>query len=157
MTFTEYNTKYGSIDHALIRMTDSFPFFKEKVFIKNGRSRTESNYHIADGLYSTYINYEMPGGGISAEISGHPRFEISCNYDYPVFITNVDDNPFEVHFCGKPEWGEILPNEVLAIYPESLAKETYKKLDEDTYKRFVEGPKKGFLSQEEINRLLGGE
>lgn len=157
MTFREYRTKYGSVDHALIRMLDTFPFFKEKVFMKNGLAHIENNYHIADGLFSTYINFEMPENGISAEISGAPRFELNCKYDYPVFITNVGDNPLEVHFCFKPEWGEISPDEVLAIYPEKLAAETYKKFEEEANKRFATGSMKGFLSQDEISRLLGGE
>ncbi len=48
MTYREYRMKYGEIEHVLIRMTDSFPYFKEKVIMKNGIARVENNYHIVD-------------------------------------------------------------------------------------------------------------
>ena len=38
MKYEEYITKYENTDHVLIRMTDSFPYFKEKMVVKNGVS-----------------------------------------------------------------------------------------------------------------------
>lgn len=158
MTYREYRMKYGEIEHVLIRMTDSFPYFKEKVIMKNGIARVENNYHIADGLFSTYINFEMPDGGISAEISGCPRFETPRDYLYPVFITNVGDKSFDIHLNGENEWGSISPDEVLAICPSEYSKETFKKFDEESIQRYSRSEGNiGFISQEEINRLLSGK
>ena len=36
MTYEEYKAKYRNRDHVLIRMTDVFPFFIEKVFVIKG-------------------------------------------------------------------------------------------------------------------------
>lgn len=158
MTYREYRMKYGEIEHVLIRMTDSFPYFKEKVIMKNGIARVENNYHIADGLFSTYINFEMPDGGISAEISGCPRFETPRDYLYPVFITNVGDKSFDIHLNGENGWGSISPDEVLAICPSEYSKETFKKFDEESIQRYSRSEGNiGFISQEEINRLLSGK
>ena len=49
MTYEEYETQYGTLDHILIQMTNSFPHFKEKIIVENGVKRRESNYHVADG------------------------------------------------------------------------------------------------------------
>ncbi len=148
MKYEEYSEKYENTDHILIRMTDYSPYFKEKMVVKNGIRRIDDDHCISYGLFSTYIGFEMPDDGIYAEISGHPRFEITWKYEYPVFITNVGEHSFEVSFCGKDVRGEIRPGEVLAICPDKLAEETFRQFERDFYKR------KG-ISQDEINRLLG--
>ncbi len=149
MTYDEFYAKYSSEDHALLRLTDVFPFFDSKVIVDQGIKTEDKKYHIADGMFSTYINFEMPHGGLSAEISGTMRFEICLNTTYPVFITNVGKEPLE--FRIDDSIGEIKPKEVFAIYPEKLKAETCEELDEQLFERVK--PK---LTQDEIIRLLDG-
>ena len=92
MTHEEYRKKYGAEDHILIRISDSFPFFKEKLIIENGKERIETNYHIADGMFSRYTNYELPNGALSAETSWTPKFKavhLKEEKRCPVLITNA--------------------------------------------------------------------
>ncbi len=157
MTYEEYQAKYGKQDHVLICLTDTPPYFKEKRIVKNGRERVETNYHIHDGMFSTYINYEMPdemGMAVSAEISWSPRFEICGREDTLIFITNVSDEPIEVDldlagFEGRH--GKVFKDEVFAIYPKVPAEETRSVFDQRAQKSG-----NGFISQAEIVRLLGG-
>ena len=111
MQYKEYVENYGTMDHVLIRMVNSFPYFKEKKIVENGVERIATNYHVADGMFSTYINYEMDNG-LCAEISKGIRFEGGvCNY--PVLVTNVDAEPMYIRtesgFC------DLKPGEVLVI------------------------------------------
>lgn len=153
MTYKEYKENFGTENHILIRMTDSFPFFKEKLVVENGEERIETTYHIANGMFSCYINYELPLGGLSAEISGTPRFEITARYPYPIFVTNVGNNAFEIRYDEIT--GMIEPDEVLALYPEDLAGQTKAKFEEDLLRNY--GARlRNRLDQSEINRLLKG-
>ena len=155
MTYEEYLKTYGKKDHILIRMTDSFPFFKEKYIVENGTERIATNYHIADGMFSCYINFELPKCPLSAEITGHPRFEMYDGYRCPILITNVGEKSIEVNIGYVGDTGILNPNEVLGIFPKELAEETLKKFEEENYNRYITG--KGIISQDEINRLLGSE
>ena len=149
MTYQEYLDKYENVDHLLIRMTDEFPYFCEKRIIRNGQEHIETNYHIADGMFSTYINYEVDCG-LSARIDKTITFEGIC--DYPVFVTNVSDNKIELRIDDST--GILEPGEVLAIRPDELKQETVNKFDVEMIKCFEEG--KG-LRQSEINDLLGNK
>ena len=155
MTYEEYLKTYGKKDHILIRMTDSFPFFKEKYIVENGEERIETNYHIADGMFSCYINFELSKCSLAAEITGIPRFEINSGYRCPILITNVGEKSIEVNIGHLGDTGILNPNEVLGIFPKELAEETLKKFEEENYNRYITG--KGIISQDEINRLLGSE
>ena len=167
MTYDEYREKYGSRDHMLIRMSDSFPFFKEKLIVKNGEERVETNYHIADGNYSCYINFEPPEGSLAAEISWRPRFEDVFGIDHPVLVTNVGKEEFEIdlrniHMQGSEygpleRAGVLHPGEVFAIYPYEEAIVTLRIFNEIRVKQYLEGKMPGMLGQDEINRLLTGE
>ena len=144
MTNEEYHKKYDDVDHVLIRMTDSFPYFKEKVFHSNGRDIIDSSYHFADGVFSCYINFEMPDNGLSAEISGCPQFEITTDDPMPILITNIGTKPFDARVVFG-SFAAITPGAIFEIHPmneiESLAKKTPLK----------------YLSQDEMNRLLNGD
>ncbi len=159
MTFDEYKNEYGKKDHILIRMTDSFPFFKEKYYYENGNERTETNHHITNGTYCCYINYELPDGKpLSAEVSGTPKFEIYDGYGRPIFVQNIGETSFDIRLdvITKPFNcpGPINPGEVLAIYPEELADATKRIIKERTRKKYMI---EFCLSQDEINKLLNGE
>ena len=155
MTYNEYLEKYSKSDHILIKMTDSFPFFKEKYIIENGVERIDTKYHIADGMFSSYINFELPGCPLAAEITGYPRFELNDGYSCPILITNVGDKPIEVGIGYFGNTGILNLNEVLGIFPKELADETMKKFEEDNYNKYIHRDR--FISQSEINRLLGGD
>ena len=159
MTYEEYRQRYGKQDHVLICLTDTPPYFKEKRIVKNGTEWVETNYHIHNGTFSTYINYEMPDEMemvASAEISGSPRFEICGREDTLIFITNVSDEQIEVEldpslmgFEARP--GKVFKGEVFAIYPKAPAEETRSIFEQRALKS-----ENGFISQAEIIRLLGG-
>ena len=155
MKYNDFLKAMGTKDYILIRMTDSFPFFKEKVFVRNGRETIDRSYHIANGTFSTYINYEMPDNGISAEVSWNPRFEITGKYDCPVYVTNIGEYTFDIELDHrmdlKKPTGSLAPGEVLAIYPEYLARETSEFFWEEQSFGKTER-----LTQDEINRLLNG-
>lgn len=133
MTTAEYERLFAGKDHILIRMTDSFPYFKEKYIVENGFGRTETNYHIADGMTSCYINFELHPVPLVAEVSRTPKFELQNGYSCPILITNVSDRPVYVSIGdltpkgAKPpiiERGWMQPGEVFGIYPYDIAKET---------------------------------
>jgi hypothetical protein len=128
-------------------------YFKDKIVVENGIERVETNYHIVDGMTSTYINYELRNGdGVSAEISGIPRFEICRGSQYcPVFITNAGNESFEIK-VGLIF--ELVPDEVLAIFPEELAGEIKEK--HDAYISEIPISDRT-LNQVEINKLLTGK
>ena len=160
MTFEEYKTEYGNRNHILIRMTDTFPYFKEKYYYENGNERTETNYHIANGNYCCYINYELSDGRqLSAEVSGYPKFEIYDNYGCCIFVQNTGKTSFDIRLDMITKLnnfpGPITPGEVLAIYPEELADATNKILNERTRRKYLE--EEFSLTQDEINKLLNGE
>lgn len=141
-------------DYILIKLKDEWPFFAEKVFVKDGKTRTESNYHIADGMFSTYINYEMPNNSISAEISGPIAFEISGTYDCPVYVMNSGKELMYIRVTRyvTSTW-PLNPGEVAAIYPEGEAKAEEDMVWEmKLQKRYPEE----ILTQEEMNSLLMG-
>ncbi|SCY69345.1 hypothetical protein SAMN02910292_02529 [Lachnospiraceae bacterium XBB2008] len=127
MTYERFLEHIKDDDYILIKLTDTYPFFVEKVFVKDGSARTENNYHIADGMFSQYINYEMPDNGISAEISGPIKFEICGNYDCPVYVMNTSESIIEIrvsilyNFSSTCTW-PIEAGEVAAIYPEHMAR-----------------------------------
>lgn len=155
MTLTEYQKEYHEQDHILLKLTSAFPFFGEKIIIEDGKKRIEKNYHVADGMYSTYINYEMDKyGGLSAEISGIFTFEESLRCKMPVLIMNTGTEPLDIKLKSSQLSGSIEPNEVLGIYPENLAKQTQDQFDKQIMEKFTY--KNGFISQAEINRLLSG-
>ncbi|MCR5094855.1 MAG: hypothetical protein K6B72_12885, partial [Lachnospiraceae bacterium] len=159
--------RYGKKDHILIRMTDSFPFFKEKYILENGVERIETNYHIADGMFSRYTNYELPNGACSAETSGTPMFEtvyLEPENRCPVLITNVGTESFEISLSRvqMPDGyqpvaatGMIHPDEVFGIYPPHEAMDTLKQFEEAVMKEFT-AKRENRITQDEINRLLGG-
>lgn len=141
-------------DYILIKLTDEWPYFVEKVFVKDGVSRTETNYHIADGMYSTYINYEMPDNGISAEISGPISFEVCGHYDCSVYVMNCGNEAkkIKVSTYNTSTW-PLEPGEAAAIYPECKVQ-----VEEDMFQEeelWKTHPEK-FLTQEEITALLRG-
>ncbi len=76
MKEADFYEKNKDKDYIIIKLTDEFPYFKEKVFFISGKEKIEKNYHIADGMFSTYINYEMPDNGIAAEISIYPILKL---------------------------------------------------------------------------------
>ncbi len=167
MTHAEYEKRYGKMDHILIRMTDTFPFFKEKYIMENGAERIETNYHIADGMFSRYTNFELPNGSCSAETSGTPIFESVClkpENRCPVLVTNVGTEPFEISlshvelpdgYQPVTATGMIHPDEVLGIYPPHGAMDTLKQFEEAAMKEFA-GNRGDHITQGEINSLLGG-
>jgi|GEM_PF-6722992 len=153
MTYKEFvDNRFD--DYILIKMTNSFPFYIEKEICKNGERHVDKKYHIADGMCSRYINFEMPDNGISAEISVCPRFEITGRYDSPVYVMNAGEEGFDITVSGWITSGMLRPGEVLPIYPSELAEETRKAFEDIRVKEFLEGKR---LSQSEINRLLGGD
>lgn len=115
-------------DYFLIKLNNEWPFFQEKIFVKDGKSHTETNYHLANGSFSTYINYEMPDNGVAAEISGPIRFEVNGNYDCPVFIMNSSDEPMEYMVRSYTCTLSLPPDAVAYIYPAGKVKE-----DEEAY------------------------
>ena len=153
MTYKEFVDKRFD-NYILIKMMDSFPFYTEKEICKNGERHADNKYHIADGVTSTYINFEMPDNGISAEVSSYPRFEITGRYDSPVYVMNAGGEGFDITVLGWDTSGMLSPGEVLPIYPPELAEETRKAFENIRLKEFLEGK---WLSQSEINRLLGGD
>ncbi len=60
MTYEEYEQKYNNKDHILIRMTDSFPFFKEKYIIENGEERIETNFPTTTAMITMMKFSEAP-------------------------------------------------------------------------------------------------
>ena len=165
MTYEEYWEKNKDKDHILIRMTDSFPFFKEKFIIENGKDRIDTNYHIADGLFSRYTNFELPNGALAAETSYTPIFEsmyVEPERQCPIFITNIGEEAFEVSLRGielpreyeaGTATGLIHPNEVLAIFPKEAALATVQQFEKESVIKY-EGVT--WLSQKEIERILRG-
>lgn len=131
MKEADFYEKNKDKDYIIIKLTDEFPYFKEKVFCKSGKEKIEKNYHIADGMFSTYINYEMPDNGIAAEISIYPIFEIAGSYDGPIYIMNAGDH--EIEF-GLDRWwnrhGIIESGEILPIWPWESAQETERRFEE---------------------------
>ena len=162
MTYEEFQSRTEDRDYILIKMSDHFPFFQEKVFMQDGKKRVETNYHVADGMFSCYVNFEM--NGISVEVTGAVRFEISGSYDCPVYVTNIGTDSFEMRL-PQQKWmfdeegycygGELLPGEVLAIYPEEGMRETAAGFHEEQVRKWQH--REGFMHQSEINALLGGE
>ncbi len=155
MKETDFYEKNKDKDYIIIKLTDEFPYFKEKVFYKSGKERIDKSYHLANGLYSTYINYEIPNIGIAAEITRYPVFEIAGSYDCPIYIMNAGDHEIEYGLVGW-EWdkyGIIESGEILQIWPWESAQET---------ERRAEACMKGIVrsgigvTQAEINRLLDG-
>ena len=155
MTYDNYKSKYSRKDHVLIRMTDSFPFFKEKYIVENGEEKIETNYHIANGVFSCYINYEMPKHPLAAEITGTITFELHDGYGCPVLITNVGNEPIEVNIGTGGSSGTLHPGEVFGIYPRGAAMATQKIFEDERRKRFGSALENG-LTQAEINKLLNG-
>ena len=158
MTYERFLKHIKNEDYIMIKLTDEYPFFVEKVFVIDGKTTVSNNYHIADGMFSHYINYEMPDNGISAEISGPIRFEISGKYNCPVYVMNTSRNTIEVRVCLRSfsstcTW-PVEAGEVVAIYPEYQARTSDEIYIEDKLAR--EYPEM-FLTQEEINALLRGE
>lgn len=154
--YTEFVKKYGDKDYDLIKMSDGYPYFKEKLFHRDGKISTDTKYHIADNYDSTYIYYDFPDDAIiAAEISTYPSFEARCNYDHPIFVMNAGEKTFEVEYFaigqGDTVSGYIPKDAVVAIYPKSLAIETISRLAEE-YPECV--PER--ISQSEINFLLSG-
>ena len=149
MNYNEYIARFDSRDHILIRMTDSFPYFKEKRIISHGLERIETNYHIADGMLATYVNFELPvPGALSALISvGHIRFE-DCFCDVPVLITNVSGSPIGIRLGDTI--GKLNPNEVLGIHPADLKQETITLLE----RRFVTEYAREYITQDQLNGFL---
>ena len=169
MTYEEFQNRTKDSDYILIKLTDHFPFFHEKVIKENGVERTETNYHIADGMFSTYVNFEMLNNGFSAEVSrGFVRFEIGGKHDWTVYVTNVGTENIEISVPEQswmyhdeenpdniPEYhhrGTVAPGEVYAIYPDEAVKETVSKFYQELMNGYL-----NFLSQREINRLLSGK
>ena len=158
MTYEGFLKYIKDKDYIMIKLTDEYPFFIEKVFVKAGETNTASNYHIADGMTSHYINYEMPDNGISAEISGPIKFEISGKYDCPVYAMNTSKNTIEVRvylrgFSSTCTW-PLEAGEVVPIYPEDLAKVIDEIISEEL---LAQKHPEMFLTQSEISALLRGE
>ncbi|MCR5511099.1 MAG: hypothetical protein K6F54_09145 [Lachnospiraceae bacterium] len=159
MTYERFLEHIKDNDYILIKLTDTYPFFVEKVFVKVGETQTANNYHIADGMFSRYINLEMPDNGISAEISGPIRFEISGNYDCPVYVMNTSKSIIEIRvyvhhsFSSSCTW-PIEAGWVVAIYPEYMARTSDEMFYEDM---LAQKRPELFLTQDEINALLNGE
>lgn len=109
-------------EYILIKLNNECPFFREKVFVKDESSRTETNYHIANGNFSSYINYEMPDNGISAEISGTIKFEVSGRYDCPVYVMNAGDEVLEYKISSGICTMPLAPGAVAPIYPYEMAR-----------------------------------
>ena len=154
MTLQKYEETYSNKDHILIRLMDSFPYFDAKKIVENGVERIEKNYHIADGLFSCYINYELHPVPLAAEISNGAYFELCKGYSCPILITNVGENPVHVGFEKLGDNGDLYPKEVLAIYPEEAAEETHGLF---RVRQFKEHINKHFISQEEMDSLLRGD
>ena len=36
----------------MIKLTDEYPFFVEKVFVNDGKTMIANNYHIVEGMFS---------------------------------------------------------------------------------------------------------
>ena len=147
MTYEEYTARYDNVDHVLIRMKSDFPYFQEKRIVENGIERIEINYHVTNGMFSNYINYELPCG-LAALISQTIRFEIS-NCPTPIFITNVDAENIELYV--ENVIGILHPGEVLAIYPKELSQDTVTQFAGEQYERF----RKYKLSMSTFYELLG--
>ena len=153
MTYKELvDNKFN--DYILIKMTDSFPFYTEKEICKNGKRHVDNKHHIVDGIISTYINFEMPDNGISAEVTSYPHFEITGHYESPVYVMNTGEKGFDITVFGWNTSGMLSPGEVLPIYPPELAEETRKAFENIRLKELLEGK---WMSQSEINSLLGGD
>ena len=153
MTYKEFvDNRFD--DYILIKMMGSFPFYIEKEICKNGERHADNKYHIADGMTSTYINFEMPDNGISAEVSSYPRFEITGCYNSPVYVMNVGEEGFDITVFGWDTIGMLSPGEVEPIYPPELAEETRKAFENIRLKEFLERKR---MSQSEINSLLDGD
>ncbi len=152
MTFEEYKTKYGQLDHVLIKMTDHFPYFSEKVIVEDGKDKIDNSYHVAVGTYCTYVNYEIhTGGSLSAEVEKLFTFENYLSGDKSVFITNIGDEPFEIRLSHGQTGGMLRPGVVLGIYPKVLENNTQQQFDEEYFNSDHK-----MLSQSEINWLLTG-
>lgn len=152
MTFEEYKTKYGQQDHVLIKMTDHFPYFSEKVIVEDGKERIDSSYHVAVGTFCTYVNYEIhTGGSLVAEVEKLFTFVNHLSGNKSVFIINIGDEPFEIRLSNGQIGGMLHPGEVLGIYPKALENNTQQQFDDE----YFNGDHK-MLSQSEINRLLSG-
>jgi len=147
MTYDEYTAQYDQIDHLLIRMKADYPYFQEKRIIENGIERIEKNYHVTNGMFANYINYEVPYG-LAALISQTIRFEIS-NCPTPIFITNVDAENIELYV--ENVIGILHPGEVLPIYPKELSIDTVRQFEGERYERYCELK----LSQSVFYDLLG--
>lgn len=153
MTYENFIKENETKDYILIKLTDKSPFFLEKVFTKDGEIKVEKNYHIADGMFSRYINFEMPDNGISAEISGTISFEITGKYDCPVYVMNTSENIITIRVFGISScaW-TIEAGTVVAIYPQQMAEE-YDGILSELYRNSTEN----HLTQSEIINILGGE
>ncbi len=137
-------------DYILIKLNNEWPFFQDKVFVKDGSSRTETNYHIANGNSSIYINYEMPDNGISAEISGPIRFEVSGKHDCPVYVMNAGNELLEYEIRSSAYTLPLAPGMIAPIYPEKLAK-----AEEEAYiEKLAEGKFAPGLTQKDIDDIL---
>ena len=137
-------------DYILIKLNNECPFFREKVFVKDGESHTETNYHLANGYNSNYINYEMPDNGISAEISGPIRFAIIGKYDCPVYIMNAGNESLEYKIRSGAYTMPLAPGMITAIYPEELAK-----AEEEAYiEKLAEEDFRPGLTPERIKRYI---
>lgn len=137
-------------DYILIKLNNECPFFQEKVFVKDGNSRVETNYHIANGYNSNYINYEMPDNGISAEVSGPIRFAINGKYDCPVYVMNAGKESLEYEVRSGLYILPLAPGMIAAIYPEELAK-----AEEEAYvEKLAEGKFAPGLTQKDIDDIL---
>ncbi len=140
-------------DYILIKLNNECPFFHEKIYVKDGTSRTETNYHLANGYNSNYINYEMPDNGISAEVSGPIRFEVNGKYDCPVYIVNAGKESLEYKIRSGAYTMSLAPGMITAIYSEELAKaeeEAYiEKLEEENFRPGI--------AQFKAKRILGAQ
>lgn len=133
MTYEEYSAAFDNVDHLLIRMTDTFPYFKEKRIIRSGKEYIETNHHIAYGMYCTYINYEVDSG-LSAEIEKTIRFE-GDHGDTPILVTNSSDSPIEIRVGDMT--GLLHPREVLGIFPQDLRQVTIDKFENDMIEDYL--------------------
>lgn len=147
-----YKQNADQYNYILIKLTDTFPFFEEKVFVTDGVERREKNYHIADGMFSTYINYEMPRNQISAEISGPISFEITGDFECPVWVMNAGTKELtiRIRFQTDALW-TLGPGAYAPLYPRDDVKVADEFFEED---RLSKEDPSSFLTQEEIIKLL---
>ena len=152
MDKTEYENHVKNKNHILIRLKEEYPFFIDKIIIKDGVKTITNNFHEASGSFCEYINLELNEAPVSIEYQRHVRFiETHGSDDYILCIENTEDHDLEMRLPEMEFTCVMLPHEIIDISTKEKRETASRTLEDRWLTRTART-----MDQNEINQLLNG-